>query len=74
MKRFAAVATLSLLALSACSEFTAQDRAMLKETHTIAVQAKETADKAAADARAASDAASKSAKSADKAFRQGQAK
>lgn len=78
MKKALVLATLSVLALSACNNgLNDKDRAMLKETHDLAVQANETANKAAADAKAANDNAMMSAKSAEKAdriFRQGQNK
>lgn len=78
MKRIGLVASLALLAsLAACGSFTDKDRAMLKESHDLAVQANEKADKAEAAAKAASDHAAASAKSADKAdriFRAGQNK
>lgn len=74
MKRLVLTATLSLLALTACNGLTDKDRAMLKETHDLAVQANEKADRAEAASRANAAASAAAADKADRIFRQGQNK
>ena len=74
MKRLA-LATLALLSLAACNNgLSDKDRAMLKETHDLAVQANDKADRAEADAKANAASSAASADKADRIFRAGQNK
>jgi hypothetical protein len=74
MKNIGFVAALALLAISACSQMSDTDRAMLKETNTLAVQAKEAADRAEANSKANAASSAKAADKADRIFRAGQNK
>ncbi len=74
MKRIALIATFAALALSACSGLTDKDRASLKETHDLAVQAKEAADRAEAASKENAAHSAAAADKADRIFRQGQNK
>jgi hypothetical protein len=74
MKRLA-LATLALLSLAACNNgLNDKDRAMMKETHDLAVSANEKADRAEANSRANAAASAQSADKADRIFRAGQNK
>jgi hypothetical protein len=77
MKRFAfaIIPVMALIALGGCAKqgLNEQDRALLTETHDTAMQAKDSANAAAAAAKAAQDSADKAAAAADKAEADAQA-
>jgi len=82
MKKYIFIPMIVIMALGGCAQhLNEQDRALLMETHELAVQAKASADQAKAsadqaamDAKTAREDAEKSSERSDRIFQQGQNK